>query len=73
MVVGLIAGGLTAPPGLLKALEDDPNAGVSDIASLDVGKDDLVVGIATSGRTPYVLGAVARLDIAVCKYHRACL
>jgi N-acetylmuramic acid 6-phosphate etherase len=58
MVVGLIAGG---PPALLRAVEgaeDDPDRGAADIAGLDVGATDLVVGIATSGRTPYVLGAV---------------
>ena len=58
MVIGLIAGG---PAALLRAVEgaeDDPDRGAADIAGLDVGATDLVVGIATSGRTPYVLGAV---------------
>ena len=58
MVVGLIAGG---PPALTRAVEgaeDDPDRGAADIEALDIGPDDLVVGIATSGRTPYVLGAV---------------
>src|SRR5215472_1280824 len=58
MVVGLIAGG---PPALLRAVEgaeDDPDRGAADVDALNVGPDDLVVGIATSGRTPYVLGAV---------------
>jgi N-acetylmuramic acid 6-phosphate etherase len=58
MVVGVIAGGTTALTRAVEGAEDDPNRGVSDIAALEVGKDDLVVGIATSGRTPYVLGAV---------------
>ena len=58
IVVGLIAGGLTALTRAVEGAEDDPEAGVADIAALNVGKDDLVVGIATSGRTPYVLGAV---------------
>jgi N-acetylmuramic acid 6-phosphate etherase len=58
MVVGLIAGG---PPALTRAVEgaeDDPDRGAADLGALSVGPDDLVVGIATSGRTPYVLGAV---------------
>ena len=58
MVVGVIAGGTTALTRAVEGAEDDSNRGVSDIAALEVGKDDLVVGIASSGRTPYVLGAV---------------
>lgn len=59
MVVGLIAGG---PPALTRAVEgaeDDAPRGAADLADLGVAADDLVVGVATSGRTPYVLGAVA--------------
>jgi N-acetylmuramic acid 6-phosphate etherase len=59
MVVGLIAGG---PPALTRAIEgaeDDAERGASDLAALDVSGLDLVVGIAASGRTPYVLGATA--------------
>ena len=58
MVVGLIAGGPTALTRAVEGAEDDPDRGAADIAALEVGEDDLVVGIATSGRTPYVLGAV---------------
>jgi N-acetylmuramic acid 6-phosphate etherase len=58
MVVGLIAGGPTALIRAVEGAEDNPDCGVADIAALGVGQDDLVVGIATSGRTPYVLGAV---------------
>ena len=58
MVVGLIAGGPNALTRAIEGAEDDPDCGASDIASLGVGANDLVVGIATSGRTPYVLGAV---------------
>src|SRR5262249_52701914 len=39
---------------------DDPERGASDLDALGVGERDLVVGIATSGRTPYVLGAMRR-------------
>jgi N-acetylmuramic acid 6-phosphate etherase len=42
----------------VEGAEDDPDRGAADLAALDIGADDLVVGIATSGRTPYVLGAV---------------
>jgi N-acetylmuramic acid 6-phosphate etherase len=58
MVVGLMAGG---PEALFKAkegAEDDVAAGAGDLAGVDLTKNDVVVGIAVSGRTPYVLGAL---------------
>ena len=58
MVVGLIAGGLTALTQAVEGAEDNPRQGADDISNLEVQENDLVVGIATSGRTPYVLGAV---------------
>jgi N-acetylmuramic acid 6-phosphate etherase len=58
MVVGLIAGGTRALTRAVEGAEDDSEQGARDIAELDVTDRDLVVGIATSGRTPYVLGAV---------------
>jgi N-acetylmuramic acid 6-phosphate etherase len=57
-VVGLIAGGSTALTRAVEGAEDDRAQGAAEIRSVNVGPDDLVVGIATSGRTPYVLGAV---------------
>jgi N-acetylmuramic acid 6-phosphate etherase len=58
MVVGLIAGGPVALTRAVEGAEDNPQQGADDISSLEVQEKDLVVGIATSGRTPYVLGAV---------------
>ena len=58
MVVGLIAGGPTALTRAVEGAEDDRDRGREEIRSIAAGPDDLVVGIATSGRTPYVLGAV---------------
>jgi len=58
MVVGLIAGGPTALTRAVEGAEDDPDRGALDLRALGVSAKDLVVGIATSGRTPYVLGAV---------------
>ena len=58
IVVGLIAGGLSALTQTVEWAEDDPDRGAADIAALKIGQHDLVIGIATSGRTPYVLGAV---------------
>jgi N-acetylmuramic acid 6-phosphate etherase len=58
MVVGLIAGGPGALTRGIEGAEDHPEQGAADLAALDVTGRDLVVGIATSGRTPYVLGAI---------------
>ncbi|HQI83274.1 MAG TPA: N-acetylmuramic acid 6-phosphate etherase [Anaerolineae bacterium] len=58
-VVGLIAGGDVALTTAVEGAEDDRAAGARDIAALDVGAQDSVVGIAASGGTPYVLGGLA--------------
>jgi N-acetylmuramic acid 6-phosphate etherase len=59
MVQGVIAGGETALTRSVEAIEDDPEQGARDIATRRFGGGDVLVGIAASGRTPYVLGAVA--------------
>jgi len=59
MVQGIIAGGGTAVSHATEATEDDPEAGARDLAARGFTSRDLLVGIAASGRTPYVLGAVA--------------
>jgi N-acetylmuramic acid 6-phosphate etherase len=58
MVVGLIAGGPAALTRAVEGAEDDPMQGAGDLRAIGLQAGDLVVGIATSGRTPYVLGAV---------------
>ncbi len=58
MVQGIIAGGHGALVRAKEGAEDDENAGASDLRERDPGADDVVVGIATSGVTPYVLGAL---------------
>ena len=58
MVVGLIAGGHAALTRAIEGAEDDRERGRIEILALKTTKEDVVVGIATSGRTPYVLGAV---------------
>jgi len=58
MVHGLIAGG---PEGLVRAVEgaeDSREMGRLDLQEIALGKHDVVVGIAASGRTPYVIGAL---------------
>jgi N-acetylmuramic acid 6-phosphate etherase len=58
LVIGLIAGGERAMFKAVEGAEDDADLGSSDIAALNVGTHDAVLGIAASGRTPYVVGAL---------------
>lgn len=58
MVVGVIAGGRDALTRAIEGAEDSTQQGAADLEDLTVGVADVVVGIATSGRTPYVLGAL---------------
>lgn len=57
LVRGIIAGGPMALTTAVEGAEDDPVAGARDLGPLD--PRDSVVGIAASGQTPYVLGALA--------------
>lgn len=59
LVRGIIAGGEKALTRATEATEDDPEAGARDLLASGFGPGDALVGIAASGRTPYVLGAVA--------------
>lgn len=59
MVQGIIAGGEAALSRATETTEDDPAIGVRDLAARGFAPGDVLVGIAASGRTPYVLGAVA--------------
>jgi N-acetylmuramic acid 6-phosphate etherase len=59
LVRGIMAGGEKALSRATEATEDDPEAGVRDLLASGFGAGDALVGIAASGRTPYVLGAVA--------------
>src|SRR5262245_54611411 len=56
-VVGIIAGGPKALTQAVEGAEDHPEFGVQDLKALNFTAGDVFVGIATSGRTPYVLGA----------------
>lgn len=58
-VRGLIAGGEKAFQKAVEGAEDDPKLAAADLAAIELGRKDCVVGIAASGRTPYVLGALA--------------
>jgi N-acetylmuramic acid 6-phosphate etherase len=59
LVQGIIAGGERAIAQAGEAAEDDAALGVQDIEARGFTARDVLVGIAASGRTPYVLGAVA--------------
>lgn len=57
-VVGIIAGGATAMLRAVEGAEDSPELAAEDLRKIELSSLDVVVGIATSGRTPYVLGAL---------------
>jgi len=59
MVQGIIAGGESALSHATETTEDDPAIGVRDLLARGFQPKDVLVGLAASGRTPYVLGAVA--------------
>lgn len=57
-VVALIAGGADAMRQAAEGAEDHKELGATDLKAIDFGPADILVGIAASGRTPYVIGAV---------------
>lgn len=57
-VIALIAGGAEALTRAVEGAEDDRDAGWRDMLALEPDVHDVVVGVASSGRTPYVLAAV---------------
>jgi len=58
MVVGLIAGGETALRNAVEGAEDNREAGEQDLRHIHFSRKDVLVGIAASGRTPYVIGGL---------------
>ena len=58
LVIGIIAGGNTALTNAVEGAEDRSQYGQRDLQAVSLTEYDVVVGIAASGRTPYVLGAV---------------
>jgi N-acetylmuramic acid 6-phosphate etherase len=57
-VIGLIAGGDKAIRRAVEHAEDDPKQAWKDLKKYKVNENDVLLGIAASGRTPYVIGAV---------------
>ncbi len=62
VVIGLIAGGDEAIRKAVEFAEDDLNQGWEDLASYSISDKDVVIGIAASGSTPYVVGALQRCN-----------
>lgn len=58
LVVGLMAGGDGAIRKAVEFAEDDVNQGWEDLKPYDLSENDTLIGIAASGRTPYVIGAI---------------
>jgi len=58
MVIGLIAGGDVALRKSVEAAEDDPNKAWVSLQGFNINKNDVVIGIAASGTTPYVIGGI---------------
>jgi len=60
LMIGLIAGGDTALRNPVESAEDDLDKGWKELKSYNINKNDTVIGIAASGTTPYVIGALRR-------------
>ncbi len=58
LVVGLIAGGLEATYSAKEGAEDVTQFGIDDLKAINLNANDVVCGIAASGRTPYVIGGL---------------
>lgn len=58
MVQGFLAGGMKAFTKAVEGAEDSEDLGVEDVKSISINENDTLVGIAASGRTPYVIGAL---------------
>jgi len=57
-IIALIAGGKSAMYKAVEGAEDDSLLAIEELKACDVGKNDVVVGIAASGRTPYTISAL---------------
>jgi len=62
MVQGVIAGGMKALYEAAEGAEDNPELGAADLKNIQLSEKDTVIGIAASGRTPYVIGALQYAD-----------
>ena len=60
LVIGLMAGGDSAIRKAVEFAEDDTNIGWNDLLEYKINSNDVVIGIAASGTTPYVIGALKK-------------
>jgi N-acetylmuramic acid 6-phosphate etherase len=60
MVIGIMAGGDKAIRKAVEFAEDDREQGWADLLEHHINEKDVVIGIAASGRTPYVIGAIQK-------------
>src|ERR1035437_886794 len=60
LVIGIIAGGDGAIRKAVECAEDDTEQGWRDLSAYDISTGDFVIGIAASGRTPYVVSALKK-------------
>ena len=58
MVIGLMAGGIDALEFAVEGAEDSVELAIEDLTRVKVNENDIVIGIAASGRTPYVVGGI---------------
>lgn len=58
-VIGIIAGGSKAMTEAVEGAEDNEKQGKTDLKAIQLSKDDIVIGISASGRTPYVKAALS--------------
>lgn len=64
LIIGIIAGGDSAIRKAVEFAEDDTQQGWKDLLEYDINEKDTLVGIAASGTTPYVLGAIEKAQKA---------
>ncbi len=71
-VVGIIAGGRKAILSAVENVEDNKAQGAMDLQNLNFSNRDVLVGLAASGRTPYVVGAMeyAHSQECLCRHRR---
>lgn len=62
IVVGIIAGGRNAMFNAVEFAEDDKTQAWKDLTEYDINENDVVVGIAASGSTPYVIGGLKKMQ-----------
>ena len=60
LVIGIMAGGDKAMRKAVEFAEDNPDLGWKDLRSHKINKNDVIIGIAASGTTPYVIGALKK-------------